>query len=141
MAYRMSPEFAVGHGTGVHVDRGEDDPMRAVEIATTAVPSYEVPFTSAPEPDSDPDLPWLADLVPDMKTLAELDLPALLDGLRPLVTGYRTWIDQQEARISDPAALLDGYQAGRGRGARRSAAGSRPDRAGYRPARPGRARR
>ena len=45
MAYRACPEFAVGHGTGVHVTPADGDPMRAVEIATAAVPSYEIPFT------------------------------------------------------------------------------------------------
>ena len=45
MAYRACPEFAVGHGTGVHVTPADGDPMRAMEIATAAVPSYEIPFT------------------------------------------------------------------------------------------------
>ena len=79
MAYRACPEFAVGHGTGVHVTPADGDPMRAVEIATAAVPSYEIPFTDAPRPGSDADLPWLDDLVLDMKRLAELDLPDLVD--------------------------------------------------------------
>ena len=111
MAYRMSPEFAVGHGTGVHATVGENDPMRAVEVVTTAVPTFEVPFTSAPEPGSDPDLPWLADLILDMHELAERDLPDLLAGLRPLVTGYRTWIGQQEARVGDQGTCLEGFKA------------------------------
>jgi hypothetical protein len=110
MAYRMCPEFAVGHGTGVHVTAADDDPMRAVEIVTTAVPAYEVPFTSAPTPGSDPDLPWLADLLLDMHQLAERDLPDLLAGLRPLATGYRTWIGEQESRVGNPAAWLEGFQ-------------------------------
>ena len=59
MSYRMSPEFSVGHGTGVHVTSAEGDPMRAVEVATASVPSYEIPFTGVPETDTDPDLPWL----------------------------------------------------------------------------------
>jgi hypothetical protein len=83
--------------------------MRAVEIATAAVPSYEIPFTDAPRPGSDADLPWLDELVLDMKRLAELDLPDLMTALTPLAGGYRTWIDQQEARIADPASHLAGY--------------------------------
>ena len=81
MAYRACPEFAVGHGTGVHVTPADGDPMRAVEIATAAVPSYEIPFTDAPRPGSDADLPWLDELVLDMKRLAELDLPDLVTAL------------------------------------------------------------
>ncbi len=109
MAYRACPEFAVGHGTGVHVTTAEGDPMRAVEIATAAVPSYEIPFTGVPEPGSDRDLPWLDELVLDMRRLAESDLPDLVAALTPLMVGYRTWIDQQEARIADPANHLTGY--------------------------------
>jgi hypothetical protein len=67
MAYRACPEFAVGHGTGVQVKTAGDDPMRAVQIATTAVPSHEIPFTGVPEPGTDRDLPWLDDVVLDMQ--------------------------------------------------------------------------
>ena len=109
MAYRGCPEFAVGHGTGVHATAADGDPMRAVEIATAVVPSYEIPLTDAPQPGSDADLPWLDELVLDMRRLAELELPDLLTGLVPLATGYRAWIDQQEKRISDPASHLSGY--------------------------------
>ena len=56
----------------------DGDPMRAVEIATAAVPSYEIPFTGVPEPGTDQDLPWLDDLVLDMRRLAELELPELV---------------------------------------------------------------
>jgi hypothetical protein len=37
------------------------DPMRAVEVRTESVPSYEVPFTDAPTANTDSDLPGLAD--------------------------------------------------------------------------------
>jgi hypothetical protein len=109
MAYRGCPEFAVGHGTGVHATAADGNPMRAVEIATAAVPSYEIPFTDAPQPGTDADLPWLDDLVLDMRRLAELEVSDLLAGLTPLAVGYRTWIDAQEARIGDPASYLSGY--------------------------------
>jgi hypothetical protein len=109
MGYRASPEFAVGHGTGVHVTPADDDPMRAVEIATSAVPSYEIPFTGVPEPGTDRDLPWLDDLVLDMHRLAELELPELVAALTPLAAGYRAWIGQQEALITEPASHLADY--------------------------------
>src|SRR5580704_17693935 len=96
MAHRWCPEFATGHGAGVHVTSAEDNPMRAVEIRTSAVPSYEVPFTGVPEPGADPDLPLLADLVLDMKELAERDDESLIAGLAPLVSAYRAWIAQQD---------------------------------------------
>ena len=99
MAYRACPEFAVGHGTGVHVTPADGDPMRAVEIATAAVPSYEIPFTDAPRPGSDADLPWLDDLVLDMKRLAELDLPDLVTALTPL--------DGRVRRMDRPAGGAD----------------------------------
>ncbi len=110
MAYRACPEFAVGHGTGVHVTPTDGDPMRAVEIATSAVPSYEIPFTGVPEPGTDDDLPWLADLVLDMRRLAELELPELAAALTPLAAGYRIWIAKQRERVASPDSYLDGYR-------------------------------
>ncbi|MGH3423051.1 MAG: DISARM system helicase DrmA, partial [Streptosporangiaceae bacterium] len=109
MAYRGCPEFAVGHGVGVHAMPADGDPMRAVEITTAAVPSQEIPFTDVPTPGTDADLAALDGVVLDMKTLADLDLPSLVDGLMPLVSGYRDWIDRQQARISDPGSHLAGY--------------------------------
>jgi hypothetical protein len=110
MAHRWYPEFATGHGAGVHVTIAPDDPMRATEIRTAVVPSHEVPFTGVPEPGTDQDLPGLADLVLDMKELSERDSGALTTGLTPLVTAYREWIDQQEVTIGDPARHLSGYK-------------------------------
>ena len=126
MAYRACPEFAVGHGTGVHVTPADGDPMRAVEIATAAVPSYEIPFTDAPRPGSDADLPWLDELVLDMKRLAELDLPDLVAALTPLAGWVR--------RLDRPAGSADRgscepphrVHAGRCRCAGRCAARSGP---------------
>jgi hypothetical protein len=109
MAYRGCPEFAVGHGVGVHATPADGDPMRAVEITTATAPSQEIPFTDVPEPDKDPDLTGLDGVVLDMKVLAELDLPSLVDGLTPLVSGYRDWIDSQQARIADPSCHLTSY--------------------------------
>ncbi|MFC5752592.1 DISARM system helicase DrmA [Actinomadura rugatobispora] len=114
MAYRFHPEFAVGHGTGVHVTQSPDDPMRAVEITTAAVPEYEIPYTDVPKAEDDPDLPELADLELDMKRLAELaDGPpaALLAALTPLVTGYRRWIERRRADLDDPARRLERHRS------------------------------
>ncbi|XVQ86428.1 DISARM system helicase DrmA [Microbispora siamensis] len=109
MAYRFQPEFAVGHGAGVTAEQAPDDPLRAVRIKTRAVPSYEIPHTDVPSPESDPDLPELADLVLDMKVLRDLPVDALRAGLMPLVTGYRAWIARQEERLADPGERLAPY--------------------------------
>jgi hypothetical protein len=115
MAYRFHPEFAVGHGTAVHVTVSDTDPRLAHTVATSTVPDHEVPFTDVPNPEDDPDLPELANVVLDMKELARLaeDGPAeaLTAALRPLVTGYRAWIADNEATAADPGRQLDGYQA------------------------------
>ncbi|MEV6981663.1 DISARM system helicase DrmA [Sphaerisporangium sp. NPDC051017] len=116
MAYRLMPEFAVGHGVAVETVPTRDDPMRAVEVRTAAVPEHEIPYTDVPDVEKDPDLPELADLELDMRTLAELagrpgdDVPELMAGLTPLVAGYRAWIDRAERSIDDPERRLDGYR-------------------------------
>jgi hypothetical protein len=110
MAHRHTPEFATGHGAAVHVTTAEGDPMRAVEVLTESVPSYEVPFTDVPAADTDSDLPGLTDLILDMKDLAEVsDDDDLEAGLIPLVTAYRDWIDAQEATLAAPERHLSQY--------------------------------
>ncbi|MFI7317595.1 DISARM system helicase DrmA [Streptomyces venezuelae] len=112
MTYRYHPEFAVGHGVGVHATVDPEDPLRAVKISTRAAPSYEVPFTDVPHPDTegDEDLAELRDLVVDMKVLAELDSAELRSALLPLVEGYRAWIERTRQQIGDPRARLDGFE-------------------------------
>ncbi|MEH0420207.1 DISARM system helicase DrmA [Streptomyces sp. B21-083] len=113
MAYRFHPEFAVGHGTGVHAVRARHDRLRASAIRTVAAPAYEVPFTDVPSytHPADSDLPELAGLVLDMKELAELTPDQLRSALMPLVDGYRAWIGRCEARIDDPEQRLEGFAA------------------------------
>ena len=113
MAYRFHPEFAVGHGTGVHAVPSQHDPLRAVAIQSVAAPAYEVPFTDVPSfsHPADADLPELAGLVLDMKELAELDPGQLRSALMPLVDGYRAWIERAEARITEPGQRLESFTA------------------------------
>ena len=114
MAYRFSPEFGVGHGAAVHAERRSDTAPLAVRLSTRTVPSHEMPATDVPSPAADPDLSELANLVLDMVRLAELSARPpehLLAVLRPMVTGYRDWIEQRSADLADPALRLDGYQA------------------------------
>jgi hypothetical protein len=109
MAHRHTPEFATGHGAAVHVTTAQGDPMRAIEVRTEAVPSYEVPFTDVPSADTDSDLPGLASLILDMKDLAEVPDDNLEAGLTPLVIAYRDWIDVQDATLTAPGRNLSQY--------------------------------
>ncbi|MFE5920884.1 DISARM system helicase DrmA [Streptomyces sp. NPDC056468] len=114
MTYRFHPEFAVGHGTGVHAETAPENPRRAVRISTTATPSYEIPHTDVPDPRRDrrdEDLPELAELVLDMGELSRLEAAPLRAALLPLVDGYRSWIERQKQSIDDPATGLDAYRA------------------------------
>ncbi|WP_190176367.1 DISARM system helicase DrmA [Streptomyces naganishii] len=114
MTYRFHPEFAVGHGAGVHAEPDPADPRRAVRLSTTATPSYEIPHTDVPDPRRDPrdeDLPELRDLVVDMRELSRLEAAPLRAALQPLVDGYRAWIERQRRSVDDPAVGLDGYRA------------------------------
>ncbi|MBF8173055.1 DISARM system helicase DrmA [Streptomyces olivaceus] len=113
MTYRFHPEFAVGHGIGVHAVQAPDDARRAVRVTTTATPTYEVPHTDVPNPHidrRDHDLPELADLVLDMRELGELEPEPLRAALLPLVQGYRSWIDRQLASVDDPGSGLADYE-------------------------------
>lgn len=113
MTYRFHPEFAVGHGTGVHADVSPSDPRRAVRISTTATPAYEIPHTDVPDPhtDEDADLPELGALTVDMRELSRMEAEPLRAALLPLVDGYRSWIERQRQSVDDPAAGLDAYRA------------------------------
>lgn len=108
MLYRHQVEFAVGHGTGVHAELAQGSTDRAIRLRTCVVPTYEVPKTDAPTPD---EIPGLTGLVLDMKELAESPATDLIGKLTPLVTAYADWITHQAARITDPTAQLQGYEA------------------------------
>ncbi|WP_329420971.1 DISARM system helicase DrmA [Streptomyces sp. NBC_01693] len=112
MGYRFLPEFAVGHGTGVHAEPSQDDPMRASVITTAAAPSYEIPHTDVPDPlgPHDKDLVELQGLVLDMQVLSELSSDALHGALLPLVDGYRAWIERTRGDIDNPEARLEGFE-------------------------------
>lgn len=107
LQYRDLVEFAVGHGIGTHTDLA-NDPRRAVRITTAAIPRYEVSRTEAPRPEA---VPQLDGLVTDMKEISELGPDELRVVLAPLADGYRDWLDTEQARISDPAARMDGHEA------------------------------
>lgn len=111
MLYRRQVEFAVGHGISVHAQPAKDAPDRAVLLKTTVVPRYEVPRTTPPtasEPGS-PAFAKLADLVLDMKELAETLPKKLPAKLQPLVAAYKEWIDEQEAVIKKDKETFKTY--------------------------------
>jgi len=97
LLYRNDVEFAVGHGTGVHCTPSAGNPTRAVRVETSVMPRYDVPKTEAP---TIAEVPELAGVVLDMKTLAGLDDAGLVAAIRPLADAYSHWLDRQEARIN-----------------------------------------
>ena len=107
MLYRDTVEFAVGHGVGVEATVSTADPRRATRLATAVIPRYEVWRTDAPRPDA---ASHLAGLITDMKELSRLSPDELRMAMLPLAEGFRSWLDNEEERIGDPAARLEGYE-------------------------------
>ena len=96
MAYRKCPEFAVGHGTGVHAVCADGDPMRAVEIARR--PCRPTRSRSPMCRAGHGPRPALARRTRARHAAAgRAGVPDLVAGLTPLAAGYRTWISEQEA--------------------------------------------
>jgi hypothetical protein len=100
MLYRDKVEFAVGHGVSVHWELSAGRVDRAVAVRTQIVPWYDVPATEAP---TEADLPGLADLILDMRELADLDEKALAKTLGLLHQEYMAWIGGQQARVDAKA--------------------------------------
>jgi hypothetical protein len=107
MRYRHHIGFAVGHGISVHAETLADDPTCAVRLSTRVAPVYDVPMTEA---STSKEIPALSDLVLDMRDLALAEPATFPAKLQPLITAYRSWIDEQEARISDSSSDLTNYR-------------------------------
>jgi len=107
MLYRDVVEFAVGHGTGAHAEIAANDPRRATRLVSKSVPTFEVPRTEQPDITKEP---RAADVVLDMKGLSALHAADFEHALMPIVTAYRQWIDDQEAKVSKPVARLTGHE-------------------------------
>ena len=109
LLYRRRVEFAVGHGVAVHAETPDNDPMRALEVRTEVIPSYEVPVTETPGLDPN-DRPAMKKMVErgwlDMRSLADLDKIELEQALLTLVDDYAAWIDDQRARVGKE---INGY--------------------------------
>lgn len=102
LLYRDEVEFAVGHGTAVHVGVDSLDARRARSIETSAAPVYEVRRTEAPAVGQ---VEELAGLELDMKVLAQAGDDELVKMLDPLVSGYGSWLTKQERRVGSDASL------------------------------------
>ena len=106
MLYRDKIEFASGHGVSVHATTAEGAVGRAVSLETVVIPDYDVPMTEAP---STSEIPGLDALELDMKTLSELETDKLIETLAGLAREYKTWIENQNARVEK--GELDEYKA------------------------------
>jgi len=106
MLYRLTPEFAVGHGVAVHAEPSRDDSRRAVLLTTTIIPSYEVPKMESPKPS---EIEGLDGLDLDMRSLAGMSDADLNTNLRKIPAAYKTWVGAQQRRIKNPAEYLAGH--------------------------------
>lgn len=107
MLYRFRPEFAVGHGCSVHATLPQQDAVRATAVETEFIPQAEVEQQTPPEAEDNPDI---ADVVLDMKELAELPKADLLASLNQLHAAYGTWIEQETLKLADAAQRLQHHQ-------------------------------
>ncbi|MBA8792930.1 hypothetical protein FHX74_000524 [Friedmanniella endophytica] len=86
LQYRKRLEFAVGRTCSADWTVAEGA-RRATTVRTTWLPTSETPQTRAVEIDG---------ALLDMTALATADVAQLEWGLRPIVDGYRAWLNQQE---------------------------------------------
>ena len=115
MQYRASVELAVGHGVGVAGHRGRGGARSRHAAADGGHAGRGGPADRGAGPDDFEDAsirePFTAALPAlDMQTLSEAsdaELPGLLS---PLADAYEAWIAEQEQRIADPDARLDGFE-------------------------------
>lgn len=103
MLYRNKLEFAVGHGVSVHAELPAPDALTAISLRTTFMPTAEVEQQTPPTPD---DIPELANVVLDMKQLAEMPKAELLHSLRAMNKAYGEWITREAAKVEDESERL-----------------------------------
>jgi hypothetical protein len=102
MIYRRRIEFGVGHNVAVHATPTDDNVELAVEVRTVVMPQYEVAITETPglDPNDRSEMKrMLSEGYLDMKVLAEMERPRLLESLKVLTNDYSDWISEQESRI------------------------------------------
>jgi hypothetical protein len=108
MLYRRCQEFAVGHGVAVDWQVAPDDRTVAVRLKTRVAPTHEVPVTTPPTPE---DIPALADVILDMKSLTQIPDVQLLASLAALTISYDSWIENNSRRVERKEDGLEPYAA------------------------------
>lgn len=99
LLYRDQLRHASGHNVAVHADRRDRD-RTAYQLTSSWLPTHDVPQVSATG-----SADRLAGLVTSMDGLADLadsDSDGLVDALRPLTTGYSSWLDVQDTVAVPP---------------------------------------
>ncbi|WP_456598663.1 DISARM system helicase DrmA [Blastococcus sp. SYSU DS0616] len=95
LQYKHKLEYAVGRTCSVDWD-DVPEARRAREVTTTWLPTADVPQTVAGE---------AGDTVTSMRVLAEIDAGDVRRALEPMIAGYATWLDEDQAQTA--AALPD----------------------------------
>lgn len=102
LQYRNRLEFAIGRTCSVDwvARKGA---RRAAEVSTTWLPVAETPQTRARS---------VKDALLSMDALSTVTPKGLREGLSPLISGYGSWLEEQEATAKDlPAHLQDTAEA------------------------------
>jgi hypothetical protein len=107
LLYRKTVEFAAGHGVAVDYDLASGRWDRAVAVRTAIAPQMEVERMDPPAP---AEIPGLADLVTDMRTLADMPAGGFGLALEPLTRAYGAWIEAQAAELQAASPDLAQYQ-------------------------------
>lgn len=100
MLYRNHPEFAVGHGVGVHVEIDPEHPERAYKVSTRIIPTHEVALMASRA---------VPGLVTDMGVLAQTPQGGFTAALSPLTDAYEVWLAERAAQAANPDPLLVPY--------------------------------
>jgi hypothetical protein len=106
MLYRRRVEFAVGHGVAVEADLADGEPTAAVRLLTRVTPTHDVPMTTPP---TAADIPALAGVVLDMKTLSEMPDSDLLVSMSALMQAYGEWTANNQKRVDDKADAIEPF--------------------------------
>jgi len=112
MLYRREVEFAVGHGVAVESKFAPGEWERAVRLTTAVAPTCDIPQVTAPTVE---EIPVLAGIALDMKTLSEIPDGQFGSALMALGDAYAAWIAEQAGRLDpvepDLAPYLNAAQA------------------------------
>lgn len=97
LQYRHRLEFAIGRTASVTWTEAEDGSRRATSVETTWLPTADVPQTVAGDAGA---------VVTSMRILMDLEASQVDGAFRPLVDGYRDWLESQRTVASQLPAHL-----------------------------------